>query len=448
MRRLVSLLLLLVLALPAAAQEHPRNIIFFITDGFGPASVTLTRDYAGYTEGRDVLSFDTMLVGMARTWSTNSRVTDSAAGATALATGHKSYNGAIAVDTAGQPLATVLEGAAKKGMATGLVVTTRITHATPAGFSAHVAQRASENDVAEQQAALGIDLLIGGGLRQFLPTEAGGKRTDGRNLIEELAARGYTVASTKAELEALTHLPAIALLRENQLEYEIDRDPAKEPSLTEMTMKAIELLSQSDKGFFVMIEASRIDHAAHENDAAAHIHDTLAFDEAIAAAVRWAKQDGNTLVLSTSDHETGGLTVGRAINGRGVYNWKPEKIVPIKRSQMVISAKILEGARPDSILAADMGLTDLTDDDHALLSAALAKKRTQDISYAISEILGRRAIIGWTTDGHTAVDVNIYAYGPGFERFRGNMDNHVVGQRVAELLGIDLDALTQELRSR
>ncbi len=447
MRRFAAFLLLVVLALPAAAQQRPRNVIFFITDGFGPASVTLARDYVQQVEGRSALAFDSLLTGMVQTWATNSRVSDSAAGATALATGHKSYNGAIAVDTSGQILATLLEAAEAKGMATGLVVTTRITHATPAAFSAHVSQRASENDVADQQAMQNIDVLFGGGARQFLPKAAGGIRTDDRDLLAEMAAKGYTVARDRAGYDAITKAPAVALLQLDQLAYEIDRDETDEPSLKEMTEKAIGLLKGDRDGFFLMVEASRIDHAGHENDAAGHLHDILAFEQALAAAVQWAKKDGNTLVVSTSDHETGGLSLGRNLKGYGVYAWHPEILAPAKTSQMKLAARAVAGEDAAALLAADMGITDLTDDEKQALAAAVASKRVQDVNFAVSEVVARRAVLGWTTKGHTGVDVNLYAFGPGRDRFRGSMGNDVVGQRLAALLGFDLTALTARLRA-
>ncbi len=450
MRRLALFLLLVLLAPVAHAQQRPKNVIFFITDGFGPASVTFARDYAVAVEGRDRLAFDSLLTGTVRTWATDSRVTDSAAGATALATGHKSYNGAIAVDTSGQPLATLVEAAEKKGMATGLVVTTRITHATPAGFSAHVARRASENDIAAQQAAQGIDLFIGGGARHFLPESAGGKRTDGRDLLAEMQAGGYTVVRDRAGYDALAKTPAIALLQLDQLAYEIDRDETDEPSLEEMTKKAIDLLKGDPDGFFLMVEASRIDHAGHENDAAAHLHDILAFDKAIAAAVAFARRDGHTLVLSTSDHETGGLTLGRNLKGYGVYEFHPERLQPAKMSQMRIAERIVAGENAGALLQSEMGIPsrDLKDDERQLLDAAVATGKAQDVNFALSEIVARRVVIGWTTKGHTGVDVNLYAWGPGREQLRGNWGNDEVGQRVAALLGLDLDGLTRSLRAK
>ena len=167
---------------PTAAR--PVNVIYFVTDGFGPASATFAREYVHATTGRRSLAFDPYLTGTLQTWATDSRVTDSAAGGTALASGIKTYNGAIGVDTLGRPVGTLLEAAKLRGMATGVVVTSRFTHATPATFTAHVGSRAEEDAIALQQTRLAPDVMMGGGLRHFLPPDAtrsgiAGRRRDG-----------------------------------------------------------------------------------------------------------------------------------------------------------------------------------------------------------------------------------------------------------------------------
>ncbi len=443
MRRLSVLFVLLFAVASLHAQERPHNVIFFVTDGFGPASVTFARDYVRLTEGRDSLAFDPYLTGSLGTHATDSRVTDSAAGATAFATGHRSYNGSIAVDTLKRPLGTLLEGAEKKGMATGLVVTTRITHATPAAFSAHVPQRGSENDIALQQMNQHIDLLVGGGARHYVPTDQGGIRPDGRDLLAEMAADGYTVVRDLAGFRALNTTPAIALLQLEQLAYEVDRDPAEEPSLAEMTEKAISLLKGDRDGFFLMVEASRIDHAGHENDAAGHLHDILAFEKAFAAAIEFARKDGHTLVVSTSDHETGGLSLGRD----GVYAWKTEVLVPMKSSQMILADTLAEGANADTLLLREMGLKEFSKEEIASMQKAIATKQVRAVNKALSELIAKRAGIAWTTTGHTAVDVNLYAFGPGSGTLRGHFPNEALGQKLARLLNVDLDTVTRELRA-
>ena len=442
-------------AASARPATTPRNVIYFVTDGFGPASVTFARDYVWKTTGRAALAFDADLVGTVRTWATDSRVTDSAAGGTALATGHKTYNGAIAVDTTGRALATVLEGAKAKGMATGVVVTSRITHATPACFTAHVGSRAMEDEIALQQVRLAPDVFVGGGRRHFLPPDAaGGRRRDGKHLLDTLRAKGFTVATTRAEYDAATRRPFAALLADDHLAYEIDRDSTREPSLAEMTAKALRLLDGAPNGFFLMVEASRIDHAGHANDAPAHLQDILAYERAYRVAADYARRNGATLVVATSDHETGGLTLGRNVNGTGVYAWRPERLTPQRASFDVLLPALAAAYRTDttgagvfSVLTQRYGLADLTPAERDEVKRAL---RTQPgrLGPFLAELTGRRSVIGWTTGGHTAVDVNLYALGPGAERFRGNMPNDRVGVLVAEALRLDLAPLTASLRRR
>jgi alkaline phosphatase len=436
-------------------EVRPRNVIYFVTDGFGPASATFARDYGHGLAAPRTLAFDTALVGTIQTWATDSRVTDSAAGGTALAAGVKTYNGAIAVDTTGRPVATVLEGAKARGMATGVVVTSRITHATPACFTAHVGSRIQENEIALQQVRLAPDVFIGGGRRQFVPRESGGFRTDGKHLLDTLRARGFTVATDRAGYDAARRAPFAALLADDHLAYELDRDPAREPSLAEMTTKAIDLLRGDTDGFFLMVEASRIDHAGHGNDAAAHLHDILAFEAAWRAAVDFARRDGNTLVVSTSDHETGGLSLGRNLAGRGVYAWRPEVVGRVRASHDVLIPRLQAAYRQDTTGASavalareTLGVDSLAAAERTALVASLRQPFGTVTSAVLAEIVSTRAVIGWTTGGHTAVDVNVYAFGPGAARFRGSYANDRMGRLVADLLGLDLAPITAELRRR
>lgn len=428
----------------------PRNVIFFIADGCGFATYGMGRGYADEILGRD-LSFDGILTGSVATRSSHQRVTDSAASATAYACGTRTRNGRIAVDSAGVPIQTVLEAAERAGYRTGLVTTTRITHATPAAFSAHVVNRASEDSIAVQQLAQGIEVLLGGGLNQFLPREGGGSRADGRNLLEEAEAAGYSVVRDADALAAVTATPVLGLFDPSHVDYEIDRDEGDEPSLAEMTRKALELLSGGPDGFFIMIEAGRIDHAGHGNDAATHLHDLLAYDEAMRVALDFARQDGSTLLVATSDHETGGLAVGRD----GVYDWHPEALVPVNRSIEVFGEHLadrLDGAQPAAdvaslvlALAAESGMGPFTEEDEGRLREAVAAGMEASnpraavpggVGAVLADILSRRARLGWTSSGHTAVDVPLYATGPGSDQFRGHLRNDELGRRLARVLGV------------
>ena len=425
------------------APERPRNVILLVSDGCGPASFTFARDYLRY-KGVEGLSIDTIQVGSIHTYSTNSRVTDSAAGATAFACGVKTYNGAIAVDTLRQPLATVLEAAEARGMATGLVATSTITHATPASFSAHVPNRGMTAAIAEQQINQGIEVLFGGGRGDFVPKSKGGNRDDERDLFEEARAKGYQVVLSREAFDGTLRTPVLGLFADGQMDYDIDRDPAEQPSLAEMTARAIDLLKADEDGFFLMVEGSRIDHAAHGNDAAGHLRDILAFDAAIAAALEFARQDEQTLIISTSDHETGGLTLGRNIDGRPQYTWNPEVIDKIPASHEGLGAI----AQREQMMPCDLlkQYAEITCTEAEVEEFAKAVAGEASLNFTLAEVISRRSWIGWTTGGHTAVDVNLYAFGPGRDHFIGHHDNTAVGLLIAEIMGFDLQAMTEAMR--
>lgn len=430
-----------------AGTERPQNVILFIPDGFGPAVATFARDYKRDFLGEGAsLVMDGIEVGSVRTWSTDSRVTDSAAGATAYAAGEKTYNGAISVDTLQRPLGTILQGAKARGMATGVVSTARVTHATPAAFTANVPSRDMENEIARQQLDLGPDVIIGGGRRFYEPENDGGRRTDGVNLLDVARERGYSVANEWSELRNVQSLPVLSLLNSSHLPFEIDRDASREASLAELTEKTLELLAADGRPFFVMIEAGRIDHGSHANDPQATLHETLAYDAAIEVALRFARADGNTLIVGASDHETGGMTLGRNVDGRSIYGWEPEVIARVQASQEQIVRRMLDGDTPPAVLLQSLaGIDDLTEAEAALLEVSAGS--SDHLTSAVSGIISRRARVGWTTNGHTAVDVKLHAFGPGSDRFVGNYENAYVGRTLADLLNIDLDAVTNQLRA-
>jgi alkaline phosphatase len=443
--RILFLMIGLIVPLGTSAQDAPRNVILFISDGCGPASFTLAREYLRYKEAGP-LALDGHMVGSISTFAADTRVTDSAASGTAMACGVKTSNGAIAVDTAGRPVATILEAAERRGMATGLVVTSTISHATPAVFSAHVPSRGDQPEIARQQLEQGIEVMFGGGEEFYLPEPAGGRRNDAVNLFDLAAEKGYQIARNRDEFLAFDRTPALAIFGPGQMTLEIDRDPTEEPSLEEMTRKAIELLDDEPDGFFLMVEGSRIDHAAHANDVAAHLHEILQFDAAVAVALEFAKQNGNTLIAATSDHETGGMSLGRTIGGRSVYSWWPEVIdrVPASHGGLVQMADD-RGVGICDVLSEDVDISCTAADEAELARADSAG--VWQMQAAIGEIISRAAGVGWTTGGHTAVDVNMYAYGPAADHFIGHHDNTAVGLKIAEIMGFDLDALTQDLRA-
>lgn len=323
-----------------AHPEGKRNLIFMVSDGMGPTSLSLTRSFMQFQNGApfgEQLVIDQHLIGQSRTRSSSSLITDSAAGATAFSCAQKSYNGAISVTPDHEPCGTVLEAAKKAGYMTGLVVTTRITDATPACFAAHVNMRQEEDRIAEQMVGdypLGrvVDLMFGGGRCHFLPnsTVDDSCRADDKDIVALAKKNGYNYIDDRKAFDHLKggaelKFPMLGLFADTDIPYEIDRRNENDiyPSLKEMAETAMKALSEatkdSDKGFFLMIEGSRIDHAGHHNDAAAQVHEVLAYDEAFASVLDFIKnEDTQTVMVSTSDHETGGLATARRMHSHSL----------------------------------------------------------------------------------------------------------------------------------
>uniref|UniRef100_A0A832MII9 Alkaline phosphatase n=1 Tax=Eiseniibacteriota bacterium TaxID=2212470 RepID=A0A832MII9_UNCEI len=416
-------------AAPPAVAGRPRNVIFMIGDGFGPAYVALAREVAGRP-----LALDPHLVGSSATASSDARVTDSGAAATALACGVQAPNLAIGVCAGGLPRRSILEAAEARGLATGLVATSRITHATPAAFAAHVPKREAEDDIAAQMVRQGIEVVLGGGARHFRPYAAGGRRDDGRDLLAEARRRGIEVVADRDGLARAGRGPLLGLFADSHMSYAFERDAAREPSLVEMTEAALARLAVDPDGFFLMVEGSRIDHAGHVHDAAAAAREAIEFDEAFAASLAFARRDGRTLVVVTADHETGGLSLGRALDGRAVYDWRPGVLRGVRRSATAMAERVGRGDDPRVVLAEDAGLADLSDEEAAGIRAAAGESRV----LAIAEAVNRRALVAWTTTGHTGVDVPVWAFGPGAERFAGTRRIDELGRAVAAALGLSI----------
>lgn len=478
-------------------QKQP-NVIQLISDGFGPASETFARSYLHtkkHLAWNVTLPLDKLLVGEVRTRAINSLVTDSAASATAYACGLKSVNAYIGVDSDKKPCGTVLEGAKAKGYNTALVTTSRITHATPASYSAHVDDRDAEDEIASQQIGnymLGrqADILWGGGLRHFLPnTTKPGIRTDGRNLVEEAKERGYDVINNRTAFDALQGgkrltLPSMALFTASHMAYEIDRNATQEPSLKEMALTALNGLRNADKPYFIMIEGARIDHAAHNNDPIGHIHDILAYNEMVQAVVEWVDDNAannphepETVVLSVADHECGGLTLGlqRSEDEEAWYGWRPDVLLNATHSTEFLAAQTAKWAsaanRTDAELAAyikdevavkGLGIEDVQEGE---ISRAVELTKLKDqIPYTVwlSSIVNWRAHLGWSTTGHSGVSVGLYYHEAkpkdvGSEKYKryqkrrssviGSHENTWIGEWIASYLDLDLGSITKKLNN-
>jgi len=430
-----------------------KNVIIMIPDGMSAGGVSLARWY----NGGEPFSFDPLISGLVRTYWANGPITDSAPAATAYATGYKSTSGFISVmpdvatmykttpvkeENARSPLATILEGTKLSGKATGLVATSNIQHATPAGFSSHYYDRNNYQILGEQQLYNGIDVMLGGGSK-FLQN-----RTDGEDLIEVIKAKGYDYVTTSDEMAKSKGNKIWGAFAPEGMLHDIDRAVINpnEPSLAEMTAKALSILSQDRNGFFLMVEGSEIDWSAHANDPVGVISDILAFDKAVKIALDFAKKDGNTALIIMTDHGNGGITIGNSATNSDYDKVPLSKFLdPLKKAKLSglgLGNKFnSDKSNIREVLSTYYGITDLTDDEVTAIAAAHADK----LDYTTGPIISKRAFIGWTTHGHTGEDIALYTYIPKGEKLSGYIQNTDIARYVARVMDFYLDKLTSKL---
>lgn len=297
MKKTVIVFLLSAICLVAFPQQKVKNVILLIGDGMG-----LAQSYAAYMANGDSLAMYSMPVtGFSITTCADRKVTDSGAGGTAIATGHKANYHAIGLDGNGFSHPSLLKIAKQYGKSTAIVCSCDLTHATPASFVANVKDRKLQDEIALCYLEGYCDVALGGGSKRFLSTG----RKDKLNLADSLRARGYDVVFSQQELSNSSNDKIIGLFAEEHL-----AEAAKRGGIMQSNMaKALEVIGRNEKGFFMMLEGSKIDMEAHYNKYKPMIDEVLDFDRCVAMALDFAKRDGNTLVIVTADHETGGLTL-------------------------------------------------------------------------------------------------------------------------------------------
>ncbi|MGR3205809.1 alkaline phosphatase [Bacillus glycinifermentans] len=404
-----------------------KNVIFLIGDGMGVSYTSAYRSFKNKEQGTPT-EFDKYLTGLQMTYPDDPEynITDSAAAATAMSSGVKTYNNAIAVDKHKKPVKTVLEQAKAKGMSTGLVATSEITHATPAAYGAHNESRKNMDQIADDyfngkiKGKHRIDVLLGGGKTNFV-------RKD-RDLTKAFQKDGYSYVTNKKQLQKDKNGQVLGLFADGGLDKAIDRS-AETPSLQDMTKSAIERLNQNKKGFFLMVEGSQIDWAGHDNDIVGAMSEMKDFEKAFKAAVDFAKKDKHTLVIATADHSTGGMTVGTD----GQKNWFPEPILAAKKTPAFMANEIASGKPVSSVLKNRIGFT-LTKEEINNVEKAAETKNADAVEKAIKAIFDNRSHTGWTTGDHTGEEVPVYAFGPGKEQFTGLLDNTDQAKNIFKIL--------------
>jgi len=426
----------------------PKNIIMVIADGMGPAYTTSYRYFNDdpSTELIEETVFDRLLVGAASTYPArvSGFVTDSAAGATALSTGYKTYNGAIAVDVNKNNVETVLEFAKAQGKKTGVVVTSQINHATPASYLAHNESRRNYNAIADDYLDNGIkaDVYLGGGWNYFI-------RED-RNLIDEFKAEGFQYVDSYSSLNNIVdNSPVIGLFGDKGLPYAIDdKDPQRLSTMTKAAIKQLE----NTNGYFMLVEASQVDWAGHSNDIAAAMGEMSDLATTMEYLEKYVNENPDTLVILTADHSTGGLTVG----ANGKYEWNPEILRTMQRSPMKVAKSLTDHKITQQLLSELLNFTVSEIETQQVKAAKITaieqsaayklldekmKSKTRKpnmnsiITVAIKKIIDIRTNTGWTSGGHTAIDVPVHALGKSSDMFKGNIDNTDIAKKIFLLLG-------------
>lgn len=474
-------------AAPLNTKEKKQNIIFMVSDGLGAAGLGLTRQYQQIQEDAQTpytLFIEDYLVGTLRTGSNSSYITDSAAAGTALADGEKTYNGAIGVDVDGKPIGSLGEALKVAGYKVGIVVTTSVGDATPAVWGAHALSRKNQSLIAEQLLGLNHplgripDVLIGGGREYFQSnsTNPNGVRSDGRDLIQEITADDatevWTYSGDRESFDALdkgnnVQLPLLGLYTEGDYPYAIDRNNSI-PSLAEQTEVAINALEEatkeSDKGFFLMVEGSRIDHAGHANDSPALVRETIEYDDVYRQVVEWADaSDVDTVIISLSDHETGGVTINASKKGdyqaiaNATHSGEHLQDQIIGFEDKNDDAKFEEFLKSE-IIEEGLGIYDYTEEEVQSLRDIQADEDQKHPNYVahITNLTNSRAKVGFGSLEHTAVDILVYAHANNDRLaykvrdpttgFTGAHDNTDFVKFVNSITDIDLEDVTEKIQ--
>lgn len=463
-RRHVAVLLVIFLVSTVWAQQA-KYVFYFIGDGMGVNQVNGAEMYLAEQEGRigvKPLLFTTFPAGtMATTFSATNSVTDSSAAGTALATGEKTYNGAVSMDDDKNVLSTVAERAKKVGREVGIATSVSVDHATPAAFYAHQPNRSRYYEIALDLPKAGFDFYAGSG---FLKPTTTADKKEAPNVFPIIEEAGYTIARGLDEYKekAADAKKMILIQKEGAdpscLPYAIDHEEG-DLTLPEITESAVSFLSKGNKkGFFLMVEGGKIDWACHSNDPVTVFEEVIDLDNAVRVAYEfYKKHPKETLIVVTADHETGGMGLGI-----GKYELHLKSLLNQKQSQDLLS-KAITDLRKDKagkaswneikdLLTEKMGFwkeLPLTWEQEKMLRDEYEQSfvknkvvfeeslyaRTEPLAAAARKVMSQIAMVGWTSSSHTAGYVPVFAIGAGADLFTGKMDNTEIPKRIAKAAG-------------
>ncbi|MGH8665938.1 MAG: alkaline phosphatase [Burkholderiales bacterium] len=456
---LLWLALLLTLALGGcassgekAAGQTPKNIVILFADGAAATQWDFGNYASRILRGQPFATTDVVfrggVLGLMSTHPHGPYVTDSAAAASAMSTGHKVENGAVSITPDGRPQRTLMQAAKAAGKRIGMVTTATVYDATPAAFSINLKSRRDYQAAVRSYLDLEPDVLLGGGAEYFLPAPAG-KRKDGQDLIAAFRAKGHQVVRNSAELGAASGPRLLGLFADQDMAFELDRDPAREPTTAEMTTAALQALSQQNaNGFVLLVENENVDTAAHQSDAASLMRALWAIDDAVRIALEYQRRNPDTLVIVTGDHETGGFSATYALkdlktrsSSNRFYAGEAQLRMLAAITVSLARARDMLGKKPtadglDKLVAAHFPGFSLDED----LRRLIVERKTDERNFnylpqsALGRMVARQTGFYWGTSGHTTEPVAVGAIGPGAERFRGYQDNTDFGKHLHGLL--------------
>jgi alkaline phosphatase len=477
----------------SAQGAEPKNVILLIGDGMGPESVGLAVYYNRFMNGMDKrLNMERLMAGgntgYCLTYQYGTVVTDSASAGTALASGVKTRDTITGKDPDGRPMKSIVDIARQLGKSAGVISNTRLTHATPAAFYAHVIHRHMENAIAVQLVERGdLTVALSGGARHFIPAGTkvedhphlkgidkkagwgGSRRKDSRDLIAEAKNRGYALVVNEKELLALDAQKTeklLGLFSASGFPSAIDRQPRHQtgvPTLSQLTEKSLAILKKNPKGFFLMVEGGQIDWVEHGNDVASVLHEVLEFDQALGVVMAFGEKNPDTLVIVTADHDTGGLAIGysnynppapvKLPSGetwKTKYNFGDKSIFEKMDGQKKSFLKMFQDSKGDPAAlkkeVEENSAFQISEEEAAAILSGDAKGAfpapkgySEFFVYAASSptalmarLFGKETNTAWAVGTHTHTPVMIFADGPLAEKFRGLLDNVDVPRIIAK----------------
>ncbi len=436
-----------------AKAQSPKNIVIIFADGVAATQWDFGRYTSSVLRRKPFVTTDLFRdkgIGLLVSSPHGVYVTDSAASGSAMATGFKVENGVLSMTPDGKSVRTVMQAAKAKGKRIGLVSTAAIYDATPAAFSVNAKSRRDSQELVDKYLELEPDVLLGGGADFFLPEGvSGGKRRDGKDIVAAFRSKGWQVVTNTADLKTASGSRLIGLFADKDMDFDIERDPVKEPTMAEMATGALKALSQaSPNGFVLLVENENTDTAGHANDAAALMRALWATDDAVKVALDFQRDSPDTLVIVTGDHETGGLSPTSALkdlsslssrNNVVVGDAQIKMLAPITMSLTTAAKKL--GREPtaealDAMVAKhfpgfklDVDLRDLI-----INHRPLERNHANGVPNVLGRMVARQTGIYWGTGGHTSEPVLVGAVGPGSDLLRGYQDNTDFGKNLLRLI--------------